>query len=435
MVLDKFVVHIDSEFPELRTQALLIACSGGLDSVVLARLCAALGLRFALAHCNFQLRGSESDGDARFVADLAAKLDVPCFTKVFDLKGQLSSSEASPQLRARELRYAWFNDLVEETAFDLVLTAHHADDRLETFLINLSRGTGIEGLSGIPASNGLIKRPLLPFSRKELLEFANALGYTWREDLSNQETKYLRNQVRHEVVPALKGLHPEFLAHFLKSQDFLEASEKLVKTHINVVRNRLFRYRDDGSCQIDLASVMALDPLPTHLFWLFKDFGFTASEEVAKLLKADSGKEIRSKTHRLLKDRGRLLLKPLHAAQDAQFWISETQGYIDRPLAMAITMVKTVSDPADNMAFIDKEKLNYPLLLRKWQKGDYFYPLGMRGRKKLSKFFKDEKYDGFAKEAQWLLCSGDAIVWVIGRRLDDRFKVDSSTNNILKFTV
>ncbi|MET1259547.1 tRNA lysidine(34) synthetase TilS [Flagellimonas sp. DF-77] len=434
-MLDQFAGHIDSEFPELRTQALLIACSGGLDSVVLARLCSALGLRFALAHCNFQLRGSESDGDARFVAELAAKLDVPYFTKVFDLKGQLSSSEASPQLRARELRYAWFNDLVEETAFDLVLTAHHADDRLETFLINLSRGTGIEGLSGIPASNGTIKRPLLPFSRKELLEFALAQGYIWREDRSNQDTKYLRNQVRHEVVPALKGLHSEFLAHFLKSLHFLEATEKLVKMHIDGVRDRLFQNRGDGSYQIDLASVMALDPLPTHLFWLFKDFGFTAPEEVAKLFKADSGKEIRSKTHRLLKDRGRLLLKPANATQDAEFWISETQGYIDHPLAMDITMVKTVSDPAANVAFIDKEKLNYPLLLRKWQKGDYFYPLGMRGRKKLSKFFKDEKYDGFAKEAQWLLCSGDAIVWVIGKRLDERFKVGPSTDNILKFTV
>ncbi|MEC8832613.1 MAG: tRNA lysidine(34) synthetase TilS, partial [Bacteroidota bacterium] len=292
-MLANFKEHITSTMPFLMGKRLLLACSGGVDSVVLAHLCANIELNFAMAHCNFNLRGEESDGDETFVLDLASKLDVEVYVGRFETEAFAKEQGLSVQMAARELRYQWFDELLETKGYDYVLTAHHADDSLETFLINLSRGTGIDGLSGIPEVNGKVIRPLLPFSQNEVLEYANSEGVDWREDSSNASTKYLRNKIRHEIVPSLKELHPAFLQNFLNTQKHLEQTNDLASLYLNELRSKLFR-EWEGEIKISIAELKKLHPLDAHLYGLLKDFGFTEWEDVKNLLTATSGKKVMS---------------------------------------------------------------------------------------------------------------------------------------------
>ncbi|MDF0705854.1 tRNA lysidine(34) synthetase TilS [Flagellimonas okinawensis] len=432
-MLANFKEHITSTMPFLMGKRLLLACSGGVDSVVLAHLCANIELNFAMAHCNFNLRGEESDGDETFVLDLASKLDVEVYVGRFETEAFAKEQGLSVQMAARELRYQWFDELLETKGYDYVLTAHHADDSLETFLINLSRGTGIDGLSGIPEVNGKVIRPLLPFSQNEVLEYANSEGVDWREDSSNASTKYLRNKIRHEIVPSLKELHPAFLQNFLNTQKHLEQTNDLASLYLNELRSKLFR-EWEGEIKISIAELKKLHPLDAHLYGLLKDFGFTEWEDVKNLLTATSGKKVMSKSHILLKDRDHLILSKIKNRVNVNHLVYLTEGTPDLPVQLKIEEVKTLDKQGENVIFLDKEKLNFPLVLRKRKNGDYFYPFGMEGKKKLSKFFKDEKIDQISKDKQWLLCSNNEIVWVVGKRADERFRVEESTQQIVKIT-
>ncbi|WP_343486164.1 tRNA lysidine(34) synthetase TilS [Allomuricauda sp. d1] len=433
-MLERFKKHIENKLPFLSKGKILVACSGGLDSVVLAHLCYKLQLEFALAHCNFKLRGDESDGDQQFVEELGKRIDVQVFTRTFDTLGYINKKGGSVQMAARDLRYAWFQELQKNKNFDFLLTAHHADDSLETFLINLSRGAGIDGLSGIPEQNGNIIRPLLPFSRKELLAFAKEQDLQWREDSSNAETKYLRNKIRHEVVPLLKELHPAFLKNFQSTQSHLHQTQVWLEEQIKIIKQKLF-IEYDNIIKIKIEELKEIQPITSSLYFLFSEYGFTEIENLKDLLKAPSGKFLASKTHRLVKDRNYLLLSENGEVVSEHHQIGEAQTVVHDPFQMKIETVDTLENPSKNTIYVDKETLNYPLLIRKWQNGDYFYPFGMKRKKKVAKFFKDEKVDILSKEKQWLLCSGDEIVWVIGRRADDRFKVTRETKNILKLTI
>jgi len=433
-VLDLFKDHIDSCFPELMEQRFIVACSGGLDSVVLAHLCKGSGMSFALAHCNFRLRGAESDEDERFVGQLAHSLEVPFFVVRFDTIDYVRSHGLSVQLAARELRYEWFSTLREKEGYAYVLTAHHLDDMLETFLINLSRGTGLDGLTGIPANSNRIIRPLLPFRRSELQDFANQQGLSWREDSSNEETKYLRNKIRHHLVPVLKELHPSFLDNFKMTQGYLSDAARMLQQHVTTLKESLFIPYFNGY-KIDLKELNRLEPLNGYLYALFKDYGFTAWADVEGLLTAMSGKEVHSKTHRLIKDRKYLLLQQIQEETDNDGVAAALESPGDLPVKLVIEPAEAIEEKDNTILYVDKETLNHNLTVRKRKKGDYFYPLGMNGKKKVSKFFKDEKMDAVAKENQWLLCCGDDIVWIIGRRADDRFKITSDTKNILKITL
>lgn len=432
-MLTEFKEHIESNFPFLIGKKLLLACSGGVDSTVLAHLCVNTGLGITLAHCNFKLRAEESDGDEAFVRTLGKELEIRVLVKSWDTQSYVKQGKGSVQMVARELRYQWFNELMESGDYGHVLTAHHADDNLETFLINLSRGTGIDGLLGIPVQNRRVVRPLLEFSQSAILEFAKTEQLHWREDSSNSEAKYLRNQIRHKIIPELKTLHPTFLDNFKNTQKHLFQTNQVFNNHITQLRERLFLPTDLGS-KIKINELSGLHPLEGYLYALFKDFGFTEWNDVQGLLTASSGKEVQSKTHRLLKDREHLLLMAKESQNQENFQIEPEINQLDNPIRLDFETVDQIEKNNDQTIFVDKEKLNYPLLLRKWEKGDYFYPFGMQGKKKLSKFFKDEKVDIFSKEKQWLLCSGEDIVWVVGRRLDERFKVDGSTKKILKIT-
>ncbi|UJH67498.1 tRNA lysidine(34) synthetase TilS [Allomuricauda sp. SCSIO 65647] len=430
----RFKKHIEQNFPYLKGSSILLGCSGGIDSVVLAHLCHELKMDFALAHCNFKLRGTESDDDQQFVENLGERLGRKVFTRAFDTLGYMDTEGGSVQMAARELRYSWFRKLLKSEGYDYLFTAHQADDDLETFLINLSRGTGIVGLKGIPAQNESIVRPLLPFFRNEIFKYADENNIGWREDSSNAETKYLRNKIRHDIVPELKELHPTFLENFQMTQKHLQSSSQLLQVYKKQLHSALFKVRKDR-VEIDIEKLEALHPIKDHIHLLFNDFGFTDWSALEDLLNTSSGKEIRSATHRLVKDRKTLLLQKFDEDKAEAYQISETQNHIRTPFAMRIEKVAEVGETAPNMLYVDKETLNYPLLIRKWQKGDYFYPFGMKGKKKVGKFFKDEKIDILAKQKQWLLCSGQEIVWIIGKRADERFKVTGRTKNIIKFTL
>ena len=401
--------------------------------MVLTHLCRQSQMDFVLAHCNFNLRGDESDEDEKFVKNLAKKLNIKIFVTHFDTIGYMNKNKVSIEMAARELRYAWFAEIMKENRLELLLIAHHADDNLETFLINLSRGTGIEGLKGIPAKTSLIARPLLPFSREQILTYANDEKLEWREDSTNQETVYLRNMIRHEVVPKLKELHPTFLNNYQMTQSYLADTASMLSDYIALLKSKLWLVEKDV-VKIKVTELLKLKPTKSYLHALFHDYGFKAWDDMEDLLSGMSGKEVRSKTHRLVKDRAYLLLQELDSKTDTRFLIQANDTTIEKPIRLIIAEVDSISETAENILYVDKSTLKYPMVVRKWEKGDYFYPFGMTGKKKLSKYFKDEKIDVISKQKQWLLCTGDDIVWVIGKRADNRFKVKAETKKIVKIT-
>ncbi|TPN82174.1 tRNA lysidine(34) synthetase TilS [Aquimarina algicola] len=435
--LHEFKNHINDRFSFLLRSKLLIACSGGLDSVVLAKLCNLLGLKFSIAHCNFNLRGKESDEDEAFVAQLAYDLDVSFHKIHFDTKKYAEEQKVSIQMAARTLRYDWFKKLHTDSGFDFILTAHHADDNLETFLINLSRGTGIEGLVGIPEVNDIFIRPLLLFSRDQILDYATHNNLVWREDSSNSDTKYLRNKIRHKVVPDLKTLSPQFLSNFKTTIGNLKQTNEFVKSQVKRIKNEILQNIDDDTLKIPIHKLREYGHPKTCLYFLLNEYGFKAWNDVEHMLTAQSGKQIFSETHRLVKDRDYLLITKVKAeTTNRDYNIPEAECMLMIPSGtLKIKPIEEVGEKDLKTIYVDKEKLKYPLTVRKWKEGDYFYPFGMKGKKKLSKYFKDEKLSLLAKERIWLLCSGKDIVWIINYRADNRFKIMPQTKQVLKITI
>ena len=324
-------------------------------------------------------------------------------------------------------------NLAEQLQFDYVLTAHHADDNLETFLINLSRGTGLDGLSGIPVINDKLVRPLLLFSREAIETYAKDNNLKWREDSSNISTKYLRNKLRHDVIPILKEINPQLLQNFNKTQAYLKNSKLIIEDRIEDVFTDIVNQTDSQSISFDISKIKKLSKPKAYLFEFLKDYNFTEWDDVENLLDAQSGKQVFSNTHRLLKDRTFLLLTEITSESYKPIKILNLDNKIETPFgALIFNKIDSIVENLSNTVYVDKDKLNFPLTIRKWEEGDVFYPLGMIGKKKLSKYFKDEKISLFDKENVWVLCSGKDIVWVINRRADNRFKVTEATKHILK---
>ncbi len=431
-----FQNHINNNLPFLNDSKFLIAISGGLDSVILTHLCNQLNFDFTLAHCNFNLRGEESNADEAFVIKFAEDLNVEVFIESFDSENYAKEQKLSTQMAARELRYNWFNELAEQLEFDYILTAHHADDNLETFLINLSRGTGLDGLTGIPEINENIVRPLLPFSREDIETYAKENNLKWREDSSNESTKYLRNKLRHEVIPKLKEVNPQFLQNFNKTQEFLQDSKTIIDDRIDDVSEDVITEVTENEIHINVSKIQNLSNPKAYLYELLNNFGFTEWNDLLDLLEAQSGKQLFSNTHRLVKDRNVLILTEITSGNYETTSIEENDKQIETQLGILFfDEADAIFGTRANIIHVDKDLLKFPLTVRKWQEGDYFYPFGMKGKKKLSKFFKDEKLSLVAKEKTWLLCSQNDIVWVINKRSDNRFKVTDSTKNILKISL
>jgi len=452
-LLAQFSEHIDTNFPELKEKKLLIAISGGIDSVVLTEFLHQLEYNISLAHCNFQLRDIDSDQEEFFVNALANRLHITVFTKKFDTKYYAKNEKLSIQLAARKLRYNWFDVLLKEHDFDYLLTAHHADDNLETFLINLSRGTGLDGLIGIPQQNENTIRPLLPFSRNQIEQYAQDHNLTWCEDASNAETKYVRNKLRHDVIPSLKNINPQFLEAFSKTIDHLKETQQIVTVSVESIKAKVISSDNDGIIKLDIKELQKIKHFRAYLYELLKDYNFTAWNDIYDLLEGQSGKVVHSKTHRVIKNRNSLLVTKLSNDDNTSFIIKEKGEHHFSTLSLKITnfneninvLAEGVPPPSKgargriskevegrSIITLDANKIKFPLTLRKWQKGDYFYPFGMQGKKKLSKYFKDEKLSLIEKENVWVLVSNNEIIWVINYRLDDRFKVTNSTKSILK---
>lgn len=433
-MFNHFKNHIDNNLSFLKETKLLIAISGGVDSVVLTYLCHQLGLNVSLAHCNFNLRGKESDLDEEFILELSEGLELEVFVQNFDTETFAQDHKLSIQMAARTLRYHWFEELAEQLHFDYILTAHHANDNLETFLINLSRGTGLDGLLGIPETNGKIVRPLLSFSREDLEIYAITKNIIWREDLSNASTKYLRNKLRHDVIPILKDINPQLLQNFQKTLNHLQDSKIVLNDSIEQLYEKLVTKISEDEIHFSVEKLKNLSNPRPYLYEILKEYHFTEWQDITDLLDAQSGKQVFSKTHRLLKNRGELILTRIATKElTGSVIISEEDNYVNTVLgSLVFETVDRLDASNKSTIYVDKDLLKYPLSVRKWEKGDYFYPFGMESKKKLSKFFKDEKLSMLEKENIWLLCSNQEIVWILNYRADNRFKITNNTQHILK---
>jgi tRNA(Ile)-lysidine synthase len=418
---------------------ILLAVSGGIDSTVMAHLFNQAKYRFAIAHCNFCLRGKESDEDEDFVKRLAKQLKVPFFTEKFDTSSIASQQGTSIQMAARDLRYSWFEKIRRDHGFAYVATAHHQDDQAETFLINLIRGTGIAGLHGIPVKNGAVIRPLMFAFRKDIEEYATHHQINYRTDHTNNETKYLRNKIRHELIPLLCNINPEFTRGLTASISRISAFEQ--------VGNQVMKTwcRDaittDGKDQfIDIQHLLKSEPVEPYAWALLSPYGFNETQvaNILGCLDKETSKTIFSATHRLMKDRQRLILSLLEPkTQDKSFKIGlfAKKKRMSKPVRLDFERISDVINykipVSSNIASFDAGKLQFPLTLRKWQHGDAFFPFGMKKKKKVSDFFIDQKFSLKEKEQAWFLCSGNDIMWIIGHRIDHRYRVTSATREVV----
>ena len=418
--------QLNQQLKGVEKPRLLLACSGGVDSMVLLHVLQQTSYSIAVAHCNFKLRDVASDGDAAFVSAYCNSHGISYFESTFETKAHAKTNGISTQMAARELRYQWFDVLKKEQAFTHLLTAHHLDDQLETFLINLGRGSGIKGLSGIP--DHLILRPLLSVSKMNILAYAKQKNISWREDASNAEEDYLRNQLRHQMIPKWKGIQPNLVEQLEKSQQQLRWAQEALSYHCKAFKAAHFISKGDHVV-ISIDALQALKPLEYYLHALFSPYGFKHFSDLSALLNAQSGKQLFSASHRFLKDRAVLLLTPVAKTEGREVYEWTPTEDLNLPISLKIQDSVKQNKHA---AILAVEALKYPLILRKYQEGDYFYPMGMKGKKKLSKFFKDQKYSLLEKEQQWLLCSGDKIVWVVGQRVDARFAATPESQNTLR---
>ena len=432
----KFKNHIDNKLSFLHKKRLFIAVSGGLDSMVLLRLMQYCKFDIAVLHCNFNLRADESSADEFFLEQYCLQNNHPFFVKSFDTKTFAETNKLSTQIAARELRYIWFSEMLQLHNFDHVLTAHHLDDSLETFLINLSRGAGLDGLTGIPAINSNIIRPLLPFSRQEIEAFAAENNIVWREDSSNKSDVYLRNKIRHHIIPELKAINENFLNNFEKTQHFLQKSSVLVDDAVSNFY-KIVVSSNDGNLHFDIKLLLKFDHHEQYLFQSLKSFGFSAWNDIYGLFEAENGKKILSATHQIQKYRNFLILSKLDNANHfKEFEIATESTSVKFPINLSICKVDHISVDALNCIFVDSDFVRFPLKLRHPKEGDIFYPKGMIGSKKVSKFFKDQHIIPIERKRIWLLAdASDQLVWILGFRQDQRFMANNDTKNILKIII
>ena len=421
---------------------LLVAVSGGLDSVVLCELCKQADLSFSMAHCNFQLRGDESERDEQFVTELAAKYDVPFFVKKFATNSYADEKKISIQEAARELRYNWFHELVENLKMPnkpvWLLTAHHADDNVETQLMNLCKGTGMQGLRGIEPKRSYIVRPLLFASRVELAQFAENHKLDWVEDSSNLLEKYSRNYFRNNVIPLVEKIYPGANENLKENLPRFREAFILYQQAIAFHKKKLL-VQKGNEVHIPVLKLVKTVPLLSVLYEIIEPYGFTSKQinEVVKLLNSESGKSVYSSTHRIVKNRNWLIIATLQDKDSQVIIIEDENSVVDfenGQLTLKL-LQDAMRDSSPNIAHLDAKQIQFPLILRKWKTGDYFYPLGMKKKKKISRFLIDQKISKTGKEKVWVIEMNKKIIWVVGLRIDERFKISPATNQTLRITL
>ena len=450
-MLDQFNVYINRYNLIAEGDKLILALSGGIDSMVLADLLLKSKVDFVVAHCNFHLRGEESDGDEKFVREFTERNGIQCYVKQFDTEQYSVAQGVSIEMAARDLRYAWFEELRQQLGFNKIVVAHHADDQAETFFINLLRGAGLNGLKGMKPQNGSIIRPLLWASREQIRQYALENQIQWREDHTNAESIYLRNKIRNQLLPVFDKLHPDARQGLYNSLEHLSSENELYR---ELLKEKLLQIvKQDGEVQSAQKVAFAKTPEsivaehcrsiegPTLTFqllfeWL-RQYGFNTDQcyFIIESMEDGVGNKYFSPTHQLVIGRNELFLSKIKSETNEEIQIEIGEEEITLPIHLRFSKHEItpdfVIDKSPNVALLDADKIHFPLTLRHWQHGDRFHPLGMKGSKLLSDFFVDQKFTETQKEQVLLLVSADGdIVWVIGYRIDDRFKVTNSTKMV-----
>jgi tRNA(Ile)-lysidine synthase len=433
---DEFLNYIKKNGLFTKENKILLAVSGGIDSMVMAHLFLKLGINSGIAHCNFCLRNIESDLDEELVKNFAGEHNIPFYSTRFNTKEYAVSKGISIQMAARELRYNWFGKIRQENNYDFVAVAHNLNDNIETLLINLTRGTGLTGLTGMKPASDKIIRPLLFASRKKIEEYGNLYQIRFREDGSNAETRYTRNKIRHNVIPVLKEINPSVEETLNETIERLAGIDEFVSDYIDGIRTQLSVIKDD-TIVFNVDMLMNLRNGKAIIFELFAPYGVTGTKSAGlySLLTGQTGKQIFTRTHRIIRDRNELIVSLLRNEQQDYYEINTIEDLIRVPgiLSAEIIDKKTINEIPDNQNIVclDVGNINFPLLIRHWKKGDNFFPLGMSHKKKLSDYFVDNKLSRIEKEKILILETNGKIAWLIGERIDERFKVTESTSKIL----
>ncbi len=422
---------------------IIVAVSGGADSMALALLLHQSNVQITIAHCNFGLRNKESDDDEVFVTNWAKVQNIPCFVNRFELQKYLSQNPENIQLLARNLRYEWFEKLRTELQYDLIAVAHHKLDSVETLLYNFLKGTGIAGLHGIKQQNDVIIRPLLDFSKEEIITFCSINNIAWRKDSSNKKDTYTRNNIRHNLIPLLNQIVPNATENLFKNTKRLEEVEIIYNQRIEQLKKKLIENRNNDY-YISIRKIKNYQPLYTILYELLKPFSFTAASitDVVQLLNAESGKQVIASTHRIIKDRAFLIITPKSTEDSTHINLEILQTgksvikFGDKILALQVVPSVKDLNTSSNEVYVNLSKMEQPIILRPKKTGDYFYPFGMgMKKKKVSRYLIDQKVPIHEKENVWVIESNKRIVWVIGMRLDERFKIKDNNADVVHFCV
>ncbi|HEY4156128.1 MAG TPA: tRNA lysidine(34) synthetase TilS [Puia sp.] len=423
-----------------KADRLLLAVSGGMDSVVLAECCYRSGFDFSIAHANFRLRDAESERDEQFVKELAAGYQRPFLVKRFNTREYAAENSLSIQVAARNLRYSWFKFLLgnEPAGYRFLLTAHHLDDNIETMLMQFFRGTGIAGLRGMVPRQEKIIRPLLAFPKSDLRMFAEDQKLSWVEDSSNESDKYSRNYFRNTLIPAVEKVFPETRHNLEGNLRRFAETETLYLQAIQWHKKKLLKPVGE-EIHIPILLLKKSVPLHTILFEILHEYGFSPAqvEDCIRLMESGNGKYISGSSRRIIKNRNWLIIAPLQDAGAAHIIIEKDDPVVPFPEGELIFKFFKAGANAEieknlSLALLDADRINFPLILRKWKAGDYFYPLGMKKKKKIARFLIDRKLSKTAKEKVWVLEMDQRIIWVLGQRIDNRFCLSPGTKEILK---
>lgn len=411
----------------------VVGISGGADSVALLHILVSLGYKCIAAHCNFNLRGDESFRDEQFTIDFTKRLQVPLCKISFETNKYAQENRLSVEMAARELRYRWFEELLNTYDADAVAVAHHRDDSVETLLINLTRGSGLTGLTGIKPKNGNVVRPLLCVSREDIYAYIENNGLEYVTDSSNSSDIYTRNFIRLKVIPLLEEINPSVKASLARTANHLYDASLIYNHSIEEARKVIIQNN-----RLSISALLSFPAPATILYEMLKPYGFsrTVCESIFTVLEKDSGKIFYSSTHRLLKDRSDLLIDVLSGEDNRAYLINLEDDNVDLPVELKPEIVVIKEDyqieKDKKFAYFDFDKLSFPLVLRHWQEGDWFVPFGMKGKKKISDYFNDKKFSLFDKEKTWLLCSGQDVIWIVGERTDNRYRIEKTTKRVLK---
>ncbi len=443
-MLHSFLTYINEQNLFAPTDKILLAVSGGKDSVVLFDLFCEAKFNFTVAHCNFQLRGEDSNQDANFVEQLCARHGIPFRATTFQTQTFAKTHKLSIEMAARQLRYEWFEQLRQELDYQYIATAHHLNDNIETILLNLSKGTGISGLRGMMAKKDYLIRPLLFAARTEIENYAAEKRLEWREDSSNALNDYQRNLLRNEVVPLLKKINPNLEQTFARNIERFQALDSDFQKNLGHFNKAVIR-EENGAFLLKIETIQGWQSAAYFLEETLKEFGFNyfQSKEIYQSLNKSSGKTFHSATHTLIKDRQYLIITQIEERNFEEVLIEKgTQNIEYNSIKLNISTTSTEewqaylkSERKPTVLWLDAEKLNFPLSIRPWQEGDWFIPFGMKGKKKVSDFLVDNKIPLHLKKTTFLLCSGNDIVWIIGQRNDDRFKLTENTTQVLRIEV